>query len=103
MARFEKQITHVNKLIKQFAPKEYKKEWQVSVMDGTVAFGSAYHNWGITIPYMQKSGVNFTQIFEYCTTSSSVNLPRRLQFTKFYSTWQSPSCPILFKRSHTGF
>ena len=65
MARFEKQITKVNKLIKQFAPDEYKKEWQVSVMDGTVAFGSAYHNWGITIPYMKKSGVNFTQIFEY--------------------------------------
>ena len=77
MARFEKQITKVNKLIKQFAPDEYKKEWQVSVMDGTVAFGSAYHNWGITIPYMQKSGVNFTQIFEYCHNEQQKELAKK--------------------------
>ena len=77
MSRFEKQITKVNQLIKQFAPEEYKKEWQVSVKDGTVAFGSAYHNWGITIPYMQKSGVNFTQIFEYCHNEQQKELAKK--------------------------
>ncbi len=77
MARFEEQITRVNKLIKQFAPDEYKKEWQVSVMDGTVAFGSAYHNWGITVPYMQKSGINFTQIFEYCNNEEQKELAKK--------------------------
>ncbi|MGB1487783.1 MAG: elongation factor EF-2, partial [Candidatus Poseidoniaceae archaeon] len=66
MNRFQETITKVNKLIKQFAPEEFKKEWQVSVMDGTVAFGSAYHNWGITIPYMKKSGVSMTDIFQFC-------------------------------------
>ena len=66
MKRFEETIIKVNKLIRQFAPEEKKKEWQVSVLDGTVAFGSAYHNWGITIPYMKKSGVSMTEIFEYC-------------------------------------
>ncbi|HIG20031.1 MAG TPA: elongation factor EF-2 [Candidatus Poseidoniales archaeon] len=76
MARFEEQITRVNKLIKQFAPDEYKKEWQVSVMDGTVAFGSAYHNWGITVPYMKKSGINFTQIFEYCNNEEQKELAK---------------------------
>jgi len=65
MSRFQETITKVNKLIKQFAPQEFKKEWQVSVLDGTVAFGSAYHNWGITIPYMKKSGVSMTDIFRY--------------------------------------
>ena len=45
------------------APEEFKKEWQVSVMDGTVAFGSAYHNWGITIPYMKKSKCNHDRHF----------------------------------------
>ena len=74
MARFEKQITKVNKLIKQFAPDEFKKEWQVSVMDGTVAFGSAYHNWGITIPYMKKSGVTMTDIFQYCNDEKQKEL-----------------------------
>ena len=77
MVRFEEQITRVNKLIKQFAPEEYKKEWQVSVMDGTVAFGSAFHNWGITVPYMKKSGINFTQIFEYCNNEEQKELAKR--------------------------
>ena len=66
LKRFEETIIKVNKLIRQFAPEDKKKEWQVSVLDGTVAFGSAYHNWGITIPYMKKSGVSMTEIFEFC-------------------------------------
>jgi len=65
MKRFEEQIKKVNTLIRLFAPAEHRKDWQVSVTDGTVAFGSAYHNWGITVPYMQKSGVNFSQIFKF--------------------------------------
>ncbi len=75
--RFEKQITKVNTLIRQFAPAEHKKDWQVSVDDGTVAFGSAYHNWGITVPYMKKSGVNFTQIFEYCNNEQQKKLAKK--------------------------
>jgi elongation factor 2 len=75
--RFEKQITKVNTLIRQFAPAEHKKDWQVSVDDGTVAFGSAYHNWGITVPYMKKSGVNFTQIFEYCNNEQQKELAKK--------------------------
>ena len=39
LKRFEETIIKVNKLIRQFAPEEKKKEWQVSVLDGTVAFG----------------------------------------------------------------
>ena len=74
MNRFQETITKVNKLIKQFAPEEFKKEWQVSVLDGTVAFGSAYHNWGITIPYMKKSGVSMTDIFRYCNEEKQKEL-----------------------------
>ena len=66
MERFKETITKVNLLIRQFAPDEFRKEWQVSVADGTVAFGSAYHNWGITVPYMAKSGISFKEIFEHC-------------------------------------
>lgn len=75
--RFMKQITKVNKLIRQFAPEEYKKEWQVSVADGTVAFGSAYHNWGITVPYMQKSGISFKDIFDYCHNEQQRELAKK--------------------------
>ena len=77
LTRFEETIVKVNKLIRQFAPEEKKKSWQVSVMDGTVAFGSAYHNWGITIPYMKKSGVSMTQIFEYCNNEDQKTLAQK--------------------------
>ena len=77
LKRFEETIVKVNKLIRQFAPEEKKKEWQVSVMDGTVAFGSAYHNWGITIPYMKKSGVSMTEIFEYCNNEDQKTLAQK--------------------------
>ena len=75
--RFMEQISKVNKLIRQFAPDEYKKSWQVSVADGTVAFGSAYHNWGITVPYMQKSGISFKDIFDYCNNEEQKELAKR--------------------------
>ena len=77
LKRFEETIIKVNKLIRQFAPEEKKKEWQVSVLDGTVAFGSAYHNWGITIPYMKKSGVSMTEIFEYCNNEDQKTLAQK--------------------------
>ncbi|MFQ3316848.1 MAG: elongation factor 2, partial [Candidatus Poseidoniaceae archaeon] len=70
-------IKKVNRLISQFAPEEFKKTWQVSVLDGTVAFGSAFHNWGITIPYMQKSGVSMTDIFEYCKNEDQKTLAEK--------------------------
>ena len=76
MARFEKIITKVNKLISTYAPEELSREWQVSVQKGTVAFGSAYYNWGMSIPYMQKSGLNFTQIFEFCHNDNQKELAK---------------------------
>jgi elongation factor 2 len=76
-ARFMEQITKVNQLIRQFAPPEHKKSWQVSVGDGTVAFGSAYHNWGITVPYMQKSGISFADIFNYCNEENQKELAKK--------------------------
>ena len=77
MNRFQEQITRVNTLIRQFAPEEHRKDWQVSVQGGTVAFGSAYHNWGITLPYMQKSGINFPQIFEHCHNEEQKELAKK--------------------------
>ena len=62
--RFVKQIENVNKLIRQIAPKEFKEKWQVSVQEGTVAFGSAFHNWALSLPYMQKKGISFKEIID---------------------------------------
>jgi len=62
--RFVKQIAEVNQIIRNVAPEEFKEKWQVSVEKGTVAFGSAFHNWGVSLPYMQKKGITFKEVIE---------------------------------------
>ena len=57
-------IDDVNGLIAKIAPKGYGEKWQVSVQDGSVAFGSAYHNWGLSFPYMQKHGLTFKDVID---------------------------------------
>ena len=77
MARFQKIIIKVNKLISTFAPTEdLAKSWQVDVSKGTVAFGSAYYNWGMSIPYMVKSGINMTQVMDYCKNDKQKELAK---------------------------
>jgi len=65
MQRFGKIITDVNKLISRMDPDEFKKDWTVDAQAGTVAFGSAYHNWATSIPFMAKKNVNFKQIYDF--------------------------------------
>jgi elongation factor 2 len=64
MQRFTNTILNVNRLIREIAGEEYGDKWQVNVQDGSVCFGSAFHNWALSIPYMQKHGVSFKQIID---------------------------------------
>ncbi|MFW9778307.1 MAG: GTP-binding protein [Candidatus Heimdallarchaeota archaeon] len=48
--QFKKIIKEFNTLIETYAPQEYKKTWNVDPREGTVAFGSAIHRFGLTIP-----------------------------------------------------
>jgi elongation factor 2 len=57
-------IAKVNKFIEVQAPEEFKEKWKVNIQDGSVAFGSAFHNWGISLPYMQKKGITFKDIID---------------------------------------
>ncbi|MDP6600117.1 MAG: elongation factor EF-2, partial [Candidatus Woesearchaeota archaeon] len=66
--RFLKIITAVNKLIMEIAPKGYGEKWQVNVQDGSVCFGSAFHNWALSIPFMQKKGITFKEVIEAYTS-----------------------------------
>jgi len=63
-AKFVKIIDHVNQLIKNIAPTEYKNKWQVGVAEGTVAFGSAFHNWALSFPYMKAKGITFKEVID---------------------------------------
>jgi elongation factor 2 len=62
MEKFTSVIAHVNRLIMQIAEEGYGEKWQVNVMDGSVAFGSAKQNWALSVPYMKKKNVGFKDI-----------------------------------------
>jgi elongation factor 2 len=65
--KFAKIIMRVNTLIEKYAPPEHKKDWQVKVEDGAVAFGSALHKWGLNLPHMKAKGVTFVEIIDAYT------------------------------------
>ena len=71
-------INEANKLISKMAPKDKKEEWLVKVDDGSVAFGSAYHNWAINIPMMQETGINFKDIIDYCNDENQKELAKKV-------------------------
>ncbi len=62
--RFIKIISSVNQFIKEIAPEEFKEKFQVSVQDGSVCFGSAFHNWAMSIKYMKKKSISFKEIID---------------------------------------
>lgn len=55
-------INGVNALIERIAPAEYKQKWKVSVQEGTVAFGSAFHKWALSFSYMKEHGISFKDV-----------------------------------------
>lgn len=62
--RFIKVIDHVNELIEAIAPEGYKEKWKVGVEEGSVAFGSAFHNWALSFPYMKEKGLTFKDVID---------------------------------------
>src|SRR3989304_5142802 len=65
--KFAKIIVRVNTLIEKYAPPEHKKDWQVKVEDGRVAFGSALHKWGLNLTHMKMKGITFKDIIDAYT------------------------------------
>src|SRR3989304_978818 len=62
--KFAKILLRVNGLIEKYAPAEHKKDWQVNVEDGRVAFGSALHKWGLNVVHMKMKKITFKDIIE---------------------------------------
>jgi elongation factor 2 len=65
--KFAKIIVRINTLIEKYTPPEHKKDWQVKVEDGRVAFGSALHKWGLNLPHMRAKGITFKDIVDAYT------------------------------------
>lgn len=75
--RFVMIITQVNKLIQKYAEKELAEKWLVKVDDGSVAFGSGYRKWAISVPYMKKEGITFKDIIDYTSSDRDEELTKR--------------------------
>jgi len=82
MERFMQHINKVNELIEKFAPEEYKEKWKVTVQDGRVIFGSAYHNWALSVPFMQKTGVTFKEIIDLTLADKNKELRQKAPLHK---------------------
>ncbi len=80
--RFINIYMEANKLIKNMAPEDKKEEWAVDFTDGSVAFGSAYHNWAINVPMMQETGVNFKDIIDYCNDEKQKELAQKVPLSE---------------------
>jgi elongation factor 2 len=75
--RFVQIITEVNRRIASQMPAPLNKEWQVSVQDGTVALGSAFHNWAVSAPYMKKSNTSMKDVYEHCKNNDQKTLAKK--------------------------
>ena len=78
-AKFIKIIDHVNVLIGEIAPEGYKEKWKVGVGEGTVAFGSAFHNWALSVPYMKEKGITFKDIIDAYTEDDENKLKENIK------------------------
>ncbi len=74
--RLLKLINDINKMILRFAPEEFAQKWQLSVENGSVAFGSAYKKWGISMYIMKKYNTTFKQIFDLTAKNDEAELQR---------------------------
>jgi elongation factor 2 len=62
--RFLKIITNVGKFLRSIVPDEYKDKWVIDVAEGSVAFGSAFHNWALSVKYMKEHNITFKDVID---------------------------------------
>jgi elongation factor 2 len=75
--RFVGIIKEVNEKIRAIAEEKFADKFVVNVADGSVCFGSAFHNWALSIPYMQKKGISFKDIITAYETETWNELKKK--------------------------
>ncbi len=80
--RFIKIIMQVNKLIQKYVEKEFADKWLVSVENGSVAFGSAFRKWAISIPLMKAEKITFKDIIDYTEQGKDKELSKMIPLHK---------------------
>ena len=75
--RFIKTIAKVNNLIAKNTPEQFKGKWSVKVDDGSVAFGSAYYNWAVSVPQMKATGVGFGDVYKHLKEETQKELAEK--------------------------
>jgi elongation factor 2 len=75
--RFIKIINKFNELIDRVIEKDFKGKWNVKVEDGSVAFGSAFHNWAVSVPRMKKTNLGFKDVYNYCKNNDQKSLAKK--------------------------
>ncbi len=62
--RFVRIIENINRFIRSVAPEDFKSAWQMNVQNGSVGFGSGFHKWAFSFPYMQKHKLTFKDVID---------------------------------------
>jgi elongation factor 2 len=75
--RFHKIITEVNQRVRKLLAEDERERWGLSVEDGTVAFGSAYYKWAISVPYMKDSGITFRAVYDHLEGEDQKGLSKK--------------------------
>ncbi len=75
-ARFVAIIAKVNAFIKKISVSE-KTNWSLNVQEGSVCFGSGFHKWALSVPYMARKKISFKDIIDAYHKGESDQLVKR--------------------------
>lgn len=91
--RFVKVVMDINNLIAKNAPEEFAKDWQVNIKDGSVCFGSGFHNWALSVPAMAKYNIKFSDIVDYCKNEKQKELAQKIPVSEVFLEMVSQHLP----------
>jgi len=74
--RFVKIINEINTRILKLLPDDLREPWKLNVESGNVLFGSAFHKWAISVPFMKRSGITFRDVYNHLQKGTQKELSK---------------------------